>query len=68
MSEFGGGADVQQIHLLALVMNAVLPGSANNRPLESTENGYLKAAVNIAIDVLSFSSACSYKACCTHPY
>jgi hypothetical protein len=29
MSEFGGRADVQQIQVIAVVMNAVLPSSAN---------------------------------------
>jgi hypothetical protein len=30
MSEFGGGADVQQIRIIALVMITVLPSSANS--------------------------------------
>jgi hypothetical protein len=30
MSEFGGGADVQQIRVIALVMITVLLGSANS--------------------------------------
>jgi hypothetical protein len=39
MSEFGGRADVQQIRVIAVVMNAVLLNSAKRRPLATNENG-----------------------------
>jgi len=33
MSEFGGGTDVQQTRVIAVVMITVRPGSAKKRPL-----------------------------------
>jgi hypothetical protein len=45
MSEFGGKADVQQIHFIALVMITVLLGSANSRPLTQTKTATEAAAV-----------------------
>ena len=44
MSEFGGGADVQQIRVIAPVVITVLLGSANKGPTAQTQNGDPKAA------------------------
>jgi hypothetical protein len=38
MSEFGGRADVQQIPAIAVVINAVLPGSTKLGPLRPYKN------------------------------
>jgi hypothetical protein len=39
MSEFGGGADVQQVPIIALVVITVLPGSVTMRHSSNTSVG-----------------------------